>query len=82
MVSENIQHHCEQLRSSDGIVIVRLNWWGQPPDILKGWIDRVISPGIFYRFEGGDTGDGIPIGLLKAKVALALNKSNTPDGRE
>ncbi len=24
-----------------GIVIVHPNWWGQPPAILKGWIDRV-----------------------------------------
>lgn len=82
LVPENIQHHCEQLRSSDGIVIVHPNWWGQPPAILKGWVDRVIRPGIAYRFEDGDTGDGVPIGLLKAKAALVLNTSNTPDERE
>ncbi|MGC8658307.1 MAG: NAD(P)H-dependent oxidoreductase [Desulfomonilaceae bacterium] len=82
LFSGNIQHHCEQLRSSDGIVIVHPNWWGQPPAILKGWVDRVIRPGIAYRFEDGDTGDGVPVGLLKAKAALVLNTSNTPDNRE
>jgi len=26
------------------------NWWGQPPAILKGWVDRVIRPGVAYEF--------------------------------
>ena len=74
-----IQKHCEDLRSADGIVIVHPNWWGQPPAILKGWIDRVFRPGVAYRFEEGDSGEGIPIGLLKAKAVVVLNTSNTPD---
>lgn len=77
-----IRTHCEELRSADGIVIVHPNWWGQPPAILKGWIDRVFRPGVAYRFAEGDDGDGIPIGLLKAKAAVVLNTSNTPDERE
>jgi NAD(P)H dehydrogenase (quinone) len=77
-----IQMHCEDLRSADGIVIVHPNWWGQPPAILKGWVDRVFRPGVAYRFEEGDGGEGIPIGLLKAKAAVVLNTSNTPDERE
>jgi putative NADPH-quinone reductase len=77
-----IQKHCEDLRSADGIVIIHPNWWGQPPAILKGWIDRVFRPGVAYRFEEGDGGEGIPIGLLKAKAAVVLNTSNAPDERE
>jgi len=77
-----IRRHCEELRSADGIVIVHPNWWGQPPAILKGWIDRVFRPGVAYRFAEGDGGEGIPIGLLKAKAAVVLNTSNTPDERE
>jgi putative NADPH-quinone reductase len=81
-VPESIQKHCEELQSADGVVIVHPNWWGQPPAILKGWIDRVIRPGVAYRFADGDSGEGVPIGLLKAKAALVLNTSNTPDDRE
>ena len=77
-----IQEHCEDLRSADGIVIIHPNWWGQPPAILKGWIDRVFRPGVAYRFEEDDNGEGVPIGLLKAKAAVVLNTSNTPDERE
>ncbi|MBN1811307.1 MAG: NAD(P)H-dependent oxidoreductase, partial [Anaerolineae bacterium] len=58
------------------------NWWGQPPAILKGWIDRVLRPGVAYEFEEGDSGEGVPVGLLKAKTALVFNTSNTPERRE
>jgi putative NADPH-quinone reductase len=70
------------LIASDGIIIVHPNWWGQPPAILKGWVDRVFRAGIAYKFQEGDKGEGIPIGLLKAKAALVINTSNTPGERE
>ena len=49
---------------------------------MKGWIDRVIRPGIAYEFADGDDGEGVPIGLLKAKVGLVFNTSNTSEKRE
>jgi NAD(P)H dehydrogenase (quinone) len=60
---------------SAGIVIIHPNWWGQPPAVLKGWIDRVIRPGIAYEFLDGDSGEGIPRGLLTATTALVFNRS-------
>lgn len=79
---EEIRLHCDQITAADGIVIIHPNWWGQPPAILKGWIDRVIRPDIAYRFEEGDSGEGIPMGLLKAHTAVVLNTSNTSSERE
>jgi NAD(P)H dehydrogenase (quinone) len=81
-VPAEIQAHCDELCLAEGIVIVHPNWWGQPPAILKGWIDRVFRPGLTYRFEEGDSGEGIPIGLLRAKAAVVLNTSNTEETRE
>jgi NAD(P)H dehydrogenase (quinone) len=49
-----IRHHCDEIARADGIVIVHPNWWGQPPAILKGWIDRVLRVGVAYEFEEGD----------------------------
>ncbi len=77
-----IERHCQELASAEGIVIVHPNWWGQPPAILKGWIDRVIRPGVAYRFVNGDGGEGVPIGLLHARAAIVFNTSNTPEPRE
>ena len=77
-----IKEHCEEIAVADGIVIVHPNWWGQPPAILKGWVDRVIRPGIAYEFLEGDSGEGVPIGLLIAKAVIVFNTSNTDSERE
>ncbi len=74
--------HCREIASAAGIVVVHPNWWGQPPAILKGWVDRVVRPGAAYKFEEGDDGEGVPAGLLKAKAACVFNTSNTPPERE
>ena len=81
-VPDFIRTHCREIASADGVVIVHPNWWGQPPAILKGWVDRVIRPGVAYRFLEGDSGEGVPAGLLKAKAAVVFNTSNTNAERE
>ncbi len=77
-----IRKHCEELKAADGIIIVHPNWWDQPPAILKGWIDRVVRPGMAYRFQENDSGEGVPVGLLKARHAVIFNTANTPAARE
>jgi NAD(P)H dehydrogenase (quinone) len=77
-----IEKHCKEIAAADGVVIVHPNWWGQPPAILKGWVDRVIRPGIAYEFLEDDKGEGVPCGLLKVKSAVVFNTSNTKTERE
>ena len=79
---KQIEVHCQEISSAHGIVIVHPNWWGQPPAILKGWVDRVMRPEVAYKFLEGDKGEGIPVGLLKAKTALVFNTANTGPTRE
>lgn len=61
---ELIKVHQKDIANAYGIVIIHPNWRGEPPAILKGWIDRVLRQGITYDFAPGDSG-GLPIGLLK-----------------
>jgi putative NADPH-quinone reductase len=49
---------------------------------MKGWIDRAFRPGVAYKFEEGDGGEGVPVGLLRARTAVIFNTSNTPPERE
>lgn len=79
---ELVALHQREIREADGIVIIHPNWWGQPPAILKGWIDRVLRENVAYTFPVGDNGGGLPIGLLKTKAAIVFNTSNTPEKRE
>jgi len=77
-----IAAHCREIAEADAIAIVHPNWWGQPPAVLKGWVDRVIRPGVAYEFLEGDSGEGVPRGLLKARTVIVFNTANTEAGRE
>lgn len=82
VLDQEIRKHCDEIAAAEGIVVIHPNWWGQPPAVLKGWIDRVIRPGVAYEFLEGDGGEGVPRGLLKAKAAIVFNTSNTAAERE
>ena len=53
-----VARHCREIAEAEGVVVAHPNWWGMPPAILKGWIDRVIRPDVCYRFLEGDAGEG------------------------
>ena len=75
-----IDAHCREIAQAEGIVVIHPNWWGQPPAILKGWVDRVLRTEVAYHFREGDSGEGVPEGLLKASCALVFNTTNTEEG--
>ena len=82
MLPSAIKQHCEEIAAADGIVIVHANWWGQPPAILKGWVDRVIRPGVAYEFLDNDSGEGIPRGLLKEQGQRLFSTHPTLNPKE
>ncbi|MFI2782461.1 NAD(P)H-dependent oxidoreductase [Streptomyces sp. ALB3] len=71
--------HRAEVATLDAMVFVHPNWWGMPPAVLTGWVQRVLVPGVAYKL---DASDGEPQGLLKAGRALVLNTSDTPADRE
>lgn len=74
--------HIQDLLRADVFVAVHPNWWGGPPALLKGWIDRVFAPGAAYDFEKKIDDGGLPIPLLRTRAALIVNTSNTAEDRE
>jgi len=81
-IDADIDRQSRELVEYDGVIVVHPNWWGLPPAILTGWIDRVVRAGVAYRFVEGDNGEGVPVGLMKAKSAIVFNTSNTEEKRE
>lgn len=81
-IHEAIAGYCRELVAVNGIIVVHPNWWGQPPAILKGWIDRVFRAGVAYKFLEGDKGEGVPVGLLKTRMAVVFNTADTSMDRE
>ncbi|MGW7054779.1 NAD(P)H-dependent oxidoreductase [Streptomyces sp. NPDC054887] len=76
---EQVASHRDEVATLDAMVFVHPNWWGMPPAVLAGWMQRVFVPGVAYKLG---TAEGEPTGLLKAGKALVLNTSDTPAERE
>ena len=76
-----VSRYAKELMESDFLFFIHPNWWGQPPAILKGYIDRVIRPPYAYDFPPGGSG-GLPVTKLDNKRAAVFNTSNTEEERE
>lgn len=77
-----VNQYAKEMLDSDYLFFIHPNWWGQPPAILKGYIDRIFRPPHAYDFPPGDSGGGLPIGKLKNKYGVVINTSNTEKERE
>jgi NAD(P)H dehydrogenase (quinone) len=76
-----VKEYIRDLNESDMLIIVHPNWWGKPPALLSGWIDRVLRLQVAYTFPKGGEG-GKPIGLLNLKRVFIFNTANTTTERE
>ncbi len=71
--------HREELRQAEGLVVVHPNWWGMPPAILTGWVNRIVVPGVAYRLAEAT---GHPAPLAPIQQLFVVNTSDTTDERE
>ncbi len=75
-VLENDISHAQQLiAAADHLVFIYPTWWGTMPAILKGFIDRVFTPG--FAFEDIEGGTGYQP-LLKGRSAQIITTMDTP----
>jgi NAD(P)H dehydrogenase (quinone) len=79
-----VQSYGNELESCEALVFVHPEWWGAPPAVLKGWIDRVFRPGLAYEFEGDEFASKRKRGLLAAKRAIvfATTEAGEPEIQE
>lgn len=74
-----LRAHREALVRADHLIVAHPNWWGMPPAIMAGWVDRVMVPGVAYRLESAE---GLPTTLLHLHSLLVLNTGDTAPERE
>lgn len=48
-----VAEHVADLRWCDALVFVYPTWWYGPPAVLKGWLDRVMLPGVAFHMPAG-----------------------------
>lgn len=57
------------------LVFVHPTWWGGPPALLKGFVDRVFLPGFAFKYQERSP---FPEQLLKGKRARLLVTMDSP----
>ena len=59
---------------AEALIFISPTWWFDLPAILKGFIDRVFTPGFAFSFSKR----GIPKGLLQGKRAILIQTFASP----
>lgn len=50
-----VQDHVDAIRWCDTLIFIYPTWWYAHPAMLKGWLDRVLLPGVAFDMpDGGD----------------------------
>lgn len=51
IANPQVADHVERLQAAEILVFVYPTWWSGLPAILKGWLERVMVPGVGFEFD-------------------------------
>lgn len=63
------------IKAADHVAWFFPMWWGGPPALVKGFIDRVFTPGFAFRYRGRNQ---LPEKLLKGRSARLVSSMDSP----
>jgi putative NADPH-quinone reductase len=46
-----VERHAGLVRQAEALVFVYPTWWAGPPAIMKGWLERVMVPGVAFHLD-------------------------------
>ena len=70
-----VSRHAEAVLAAESLVFVYPTWWSGLPAILKGWLERVMVPGVGFRFD--DNGKVRP-GLGQVRHLVGISTYGSP----
>lgn len=69
-----VLRYMKKLRWAEHIVMIFPIWWMTMPAMMKGFVDKVIFPGVVYKMEGGKL-----VSMLSSlKQVTVISTMNTP----
>lgn len=76
VVDPQVQSQISLVQSVDALVFVYPTWWSGLPAILKGWLERIMVPGVGFRFDER-TGKIRP-GLTNVRHLVGISTYGSP----
>ncbi|MCG9692592.1 NAD(P)H-dependent oxidoreductase [Vibrio sp. Isolate22] len=76
LLDPQVLEYKQRIERAEHIVFVFPIWWELMPALMKGFIDKLVFPGIAYEYSGGGT--GMSCTLTKLKGVTMITTMNTP----
>lgn len=70
-----VREHADLVRAAEALVFVYPTWWSGQPAVLKGWLERVLVPGVGFRFD--EQGKVRP-GLTQVRHMIGISTYGSP----
>jgi NAD(P)H dehydrogenase (quinone) len=71
-----VRAHVDLVTTVDTIVFVYPTWWSGLPAILKGWLERVMVPGVGFRFD--ERSGKVRPGLTNVRHIVGISTYGSP----
>lgn len=71
-----VAEHAALITSAEVLVFVYPTWWSGLPALLKGWLDRVLVPGVGFRFD--DKSGKVRPGLTNVRHIIGVTTYGSP----
>ena len=75
LIDPTITAHTELVKAAQAMVFVYPTWWSAQPAILKGWLERVMVPGVGFKFNAKGK---VRPGLTHVKRIVGISTYGSP----
>lgn len=76
ILSAQIEHYADLVRQAQGLVFVYPTWWWGLPAIMKGWLERVLVPGVSFVLDPKTNKVKAGLGQIRHVVGISTYGSS------
>ncbi len=76
ILDPQVADHAERLQRAEILVFVYPTWWSGLPAILKGWLERVMVPGVAFNFH--ERSGKVRPGLRQVRRIVGISTYGSP----
>ena len=76
ILDPQVADYADRLRRAEILVFVYPSWWSGLPAILKGWLERVMVPGVAFRFD--ESTNKVRPALGRVRRIVGINTWGSP----
>jgi putative NADPH-quinone reductase len=76
ILDPQVADHAARLQRAQIVVFVYPTWWSGAPAILKGWLERIMVPGVGFRFD--ERSGKVRPGLRQVRRIVGISTWGSP----